>query len=251
MIFSYRVAPHQLRDTVTAVPHVFNGANKELTGEALQYSVADYCYNMLDKEEYQTEEYAPFRRLLVDILLYGEAAQKYVGYRTGELASWKLTAAQKAMGTDVSVPMTYASVKKADYETVGAADERASITNVALYLEAAVNVRFRFTASDLTGLRVVITDGTEVLEELVPDPKFKDDQGRYYVIFGRLNAGQMRKTIYATVMNGNKKVSNTYRYSIESYVESMKGKGHGAEFENLLDAMMRYGDSAAYYVSKK
>ena len=58
----------------------------------------------------------------------------------------------------------------------------------------------------------------------------------------------MRKTVYATMMKGNKKVSNTYRYSIESYAASMKGKGV-PNLDNLLDAMMRYGDSAAAYAS--
>lgn len=58
----------------------------------------------------------------------------------------------------------------------------------------------------------------------------------------------MRKTIYATVMKGNKAVSNTYRYSIESYVASMKDR-YGEKMDNLLDAMMRYGDSAAKYVA--
>ena len=56
----------------------------------------------------------------------------------------------------------------------------------------------------------------------------------------------MRKKIYATVMQGDVAVSNTYCYSIESYAASMKGK-HGEKLDNLLDAMMRYGDSAAKY----
>ena len=204
---------------------------------------------MLNKDEYQTDKYASLRRLLVDILLYGEAAQKYVNYKTDELASWNLTDGQRAMGTDVTIPMTYASVKDKDFETVSTEEERASITNAALYLEAAVNVQFKFTADDLTGLRLAVTDETQTLEEFVPDPAVKDDNGRYFVTFGGLNAGQMRKTIYAVVTDGEKKVSNTYRYSIESYVASMKGQDYGETFENLLDAMMRYGDSAAYYVS--
>ena len=73
-----------------------------------------------------------------------------------------------------------------------------------------------------------------------------DNKGRYYVTFDGLNAGQMRKTVYATVMKGNKKVSNTYRYSIESYVQSMRSE-NGTNLDKLLDAMMRYGDSAAAF----
>ncbi len=49
-------------------------------------------------------------------------------------------------------------------------------------------------------------------------------------------------------MKGDKRVSNTYRYSIESYAASMKGKGE--KLEKLLDAMMRYGNSAEAYAKQ-
>ncbi|MBR4731682.1 MAG: InlB B-repeat-containing protein, partial [Lachnospiraceae bacterium] len=77
LIFSYRVAPHQMGDAVTAVPHALNVDGRDVTGAEFTYSVAEYCYNMLNKEDYQTAAYAKLRRLLVDILLYGDAAQNY------------------------------------------------------------------------------------------------------------------------------------------------------------------------------
>jgi len=247
--FTYRVAPHHMGDKVTAVPHALNASGADVAGEAYRYSVAEYCYNMLNKEDYQGAAYAKLRRLLVDILLYGDAAQNYVGYKTNALAGANLTAAQRAMGTDVSTAMTYGNVKEKNYLTVDAANALASIEKAALYLEAAVNVQFKYVANDLTDLRVVVTDdeaGTNVIGECPADASLIDNKGRYYVTFGNLNAGQMRKTIYATVMLGDKKVSNTYRYSIESYAESVKGK-YDETLDNLLDAMMRYGDSAASF----
>ncbi|MBR4733972.1 MAG: choice-of-anchor J domain-containing protein [Lachnospiraceae bacterium] len=243
MIFSYRVAPHNMRDVVTAVPHALNANGEDVTGVSVDYSVTDYCYNMLGKDTYQTDAWAPFRRLLVDILLYGDAAQKYVGYKTTELPSWKLTSAQRAMGTNTSVTMVYNNVKDVNFETVNASDEKAKIVTAALYLEASVNIQFKFTADDLTGLKVVVTDGENVLETLTPDPSKKDSNGRYYVTFGKLNAGQMRKTVYATVMQGTKKVSNTMQYSIESYAAA-QSNSTVANLPELLHAMMRYGDSA-------
>ena len=244
MIFSYRVAPHNMRDVVTAVPHALNADGEDVTGVSVDYSVTDYCYNMLGKATYQTDAWAPFRRLLVDILLYGDAAQTYKGYKTTELPSWQLTSAQRAMGTDVTVPMVYTNVKNVNFETVNASDEKAKIVTAALYLEASVNIQFKFTAEDLTGLKVVVTDGEKVLDELTPDPSKKDGNGRYYVTFGKLNAGQMRKTVYATVMQGTKKVSNTMQYSIESYAEAQSNNSTVPNLPELLHAMMRYGDSA-------
>ena len=77
----------------------------------------------------------------------------------------------------------------------------------------------------------------------------QNDGELYYVNVDWLNAGEMRKTIYATVMKGDKKVSNTCRYSIESYVVSMRTDG-STKLDKLLDAMMRYGDSAAAYAKQ-
>ena len=251
LIFTYRVAPQTMGDVVTAVPHALNANGEDVTGVPMEYSVTEYCYNMLGKEAYQTAEWATFRRLLVDILRYGDAAQIYANYKTDNLASANLTAAQRAMGTDVSTAMTYGNVKEKNYLTVDAANALASMEKAALYLEAAVNVQFKFSTNDLSGLRVVITDDeacTNVIREHAVSAEKIDNNGLYYVNVDALNAGQMRKTIYATVMKGNAKVSNTYRYSIESYAQSMRGKGI-PNLDELLDAMMRYGDSAAAFVS--
>ncbi|MCR5459469.1 MAG: InlB B-repeat-containing protein [Acetatifactor sp.] len=252
LIFSYRVAPHQMGDAVTAVPHALNADGRDVTGAEFTYSVAEYCYNMLNKEDYQTAAYAKLRRLLVDILLYGDAAQNYAGYKTNELVGANLTAAQRAMGTDVSTAMNYQSVKEPLFAAAEEGYALATIEKAALYLEAAVNIQFKYTANNLAGLRLVITDNeacTNVIGEYEADASQIDKNGLFYVNVSCLNAGEMRRTIYMTVMKGDQKVSNTYRYSIESYAASMKGKG-GEKLDKLLDAMMRYGDSAAAYVGK-
>ena len=252
-VFTHRVAPHQMDDAVTAVPHALNANNTDVTGVEFTYSVADYCYNMLGKDVYQTDEYVTFRRLLVDILLYGDAAQVYAGHNANVLVSRNLTSAQRAMGTATDSEMTYVSGKDAEAATVNGEDELACIEKAALYLEAAVNILFKYTSNNLSDLRVVVTEdkeGTRVLGEYAADVSQIDDNGLYYVTFGNLNAGQMRKTVYATVMQGNKKVSNTYCYSIESYAASMKEK-NVPNLNPLLDAMMRYGDSASSYASRQ
>ncbi|MCR5460293.1 MAG: BspA family leucine-rich repeat surface protein [Acetatifactor sp.] len=250
-VFSLRVPPHKMGDVATIVPHAINSKGTDVAGESVSYSVAEYCYNMLGKEAYQGTQYAKLRRLLVDILRYGDAAQLYANYKTNALVSAQLTSAQRAMGTDVNVPMVYNSVKDKEFATVSASDALASIERAALFLEAAVNIQFKFSAQSLSGLSVVITDdakGANVLQRITPTADQIDENKLYYVNVDALNAGQMRKTIYATVMKGNKKVSNTYRYSIESYVQSMKGQGV-PNLDGLLDAMMRYGDSAAAYAN--
>ena len=184
LVFAVRVAPQQMGDEVTAVPHAISNAGEDVRGKAMVYSVKEYCYNMLNRATYQTAEYATFRRLLVDILLYGDAAQKYDGYKTKALVGKNLTEAHLAMGTNVTVPMSYQSVRKKNFATVE--NPLASIETAALFLEAAVNVQFKYEASDLTGLRVVVTEdeaGANVLGEYLAETSKIDDNGRYFVTF--------------------------------------------------------------------
>ena len=141
LIFNYRVVPYMMRETVTAVPYARNVSNEDVMGTAIEYSVAEYCKNMLGKENYQGDAYKTFRRLCVDILRYGDAAQRYKNYKTDELASAVLTKEQLAMGTDVTASMTYVNNRQDAYETVSDADRLATIETAALYLEAAVNVQ--------------------------------------------------------------------------------------------------------------
>ncbi|MCR5460289.1 MAG: hypothetical protein K6F51_10360 [Acetatifactor sp.] len=250
-VFTVRVAPHQLGDEVKVVPHgtgtVTHGL--DMQGVAMRYSVATYCRNMLSKNEYLGEDNESFRRLLVDILRYGDAAQIYMNYKTDDLVSSYLLDDQLYWGTDVNVPMIYHSVKDKNYATVSAESALANIEKASLFLEAAVNIQFKYSADNLRNLRIIVKDYEGVRDAYSADANLTDANGLYYVMFNKLNASEMRKTVYATVMRGNHPVSNTYRYSIESYAASMKGKGI-PNLDNLLDAMMRYGDSAADYVNQ-
>lgn len=250
LVFSFKVAPQEMGDVIRVVPCAYNANRDLIVGEPTEYSVAEYCKNMLDNEKYQSDEWTVFRRLLVDILHYGDVAQTYVNYKTDSLVSAFLSEEKRSMGTDVTIPMVYNSVKEKDYATVNASGKAASIDAAALFLEAAVNVQFKITAGYPDGLRVVMSDDesfARLLGSEFPSEDSVDEKGRYVVKFSGLNAGQMRKTIYAVVIQGKRAVSNTYRYSIESYVAAMKGKGV-PNLDNLLDAMMRYGDSAAAFV---
>jgi hypothetical protein len=66
----------------------------------------------------------------------------------------------------------------------------------------------------------------------------------YYVDFRKLHAGRMSDRVYATFHQGGKK-SVTIAYSIETYVK-LAGGGTGT-FQNLMKAMMKYGDAAKAY----
>ena len=58
----------------------------------------------------------------------------------------------------------------------------------------------------------------------------------------------MSETVYLTVYKNGVAVSNTLSYSIESYAYS-KQTSTDENLTNLLEAMMKYGNSAYAYVN--
>lgn len=231
------ISPHQMNDTIFATLYA-NYEGKEYVSETKEYSVATYCYNMLDK--HTTDEYAKLRTLLVDLLRYGEKSQIYKNYKTDNLVSSRLTEEQNKWGTEALPELK--SVQDTKYETL----ENPSVKwkGAGLNLQDSVTMRFMIATESIENLTVKVTSDSG--EWTISNDAFEKTEGGYYVFFNGLNAGQMSETVYLTVYNGETKVSNTVRYSIESYAHSMQNSADG-ELNDLLTAMMKYGNSAYSY----
>ncbi len=240
-VFTFdNIAPNQLNQTIYATLYgTKDGVEFEST--QVNYSVATYCYNMLDK--CADNKYAEFRTLLVDLLNYGAQSQTYTGYNTDNLANASLTDTQKAWGTS-STP-TLKTVQKLDFETI----ENPSVLwrGGGLVLDDSVTMRFIIQTDNIENLTVKMT--TDNKTYTVRASSFKSmGENLYYVYFNNLNASQMSETVYLTVYNGEEAVSNTLRYSIESYAYAKVG-GSDANLSDLLVAMMKYGNAAYNYVN--
>ena len=235
------IIPHQMNDTVYATLYAtYNGV--EYASATREYSVADYCYNMLSK--YGTEDYAKFRTLLVDLLNYGAKSQVFMNYNTGELVNAKLTDTQKAWGT--SEMRTLVTSQDTAYKTV---DSPSVLWKGAgLNLQKSVGMRFKITASNIENLTVRVTNDLGQ-QSIITSDTFEATEGGYYVFFDGLNAGQMSEVVYLTVYEGNRAVSHTIRYSIESYAYA-KQNGTDVKLAELVVAMMKYGDSAKAYANQ-
>lgn len=240
-VFTFRnIAPNQMNDTIYATLYatyegeLYNSATRE-------YSVAQYCYNMLGK--YPGDSYAKLRTLLVDLLNYGTQSQLYTSYNTTALVNGNLTDTQKAWGTNTAPALN--SVKNIAYETVE--NPKATWKSGGLKLEEAVTLRFKLAADSVEGLSVKIRTGSREWE--IDSSAFVETDGGYYVYFNGLHAGQMRESVYLTVYEGNTPVSNTACYSIESYAYEKQTSTTG-NLAALVKAMMCYGDSASAYESK-
>ena len=115
-------------------------------------------------------------------------------------------------------------------------------------------MKFVFNAASTDGLRVKITTADPAAPESVGNTWMITEfaqyaEGMYIANFDGFNADQMSDIVYVTVCDseGNA-ISNTYRYSIESYAYA-KSNDANSNLAALVKAMMKYGISAKNYNS--
>ena len=239
VVFAFTdIAPHQMNDLISATLYAqYDG--KEYESTVRTYSVAMYCYNMLAKST--GDSMAEFRTLLVDLLNYGAESQIYTGHHTNNLVNALLTEEHRAWGT--TTDREYVSVQDAAYVKID--NPAVSWKGAGLNLKDRVEIRVKLAADNIDNLRIKVTSDT-TSHWIIPAEKFEKTSGGYNVYFNGLNAGQMSKVVYLTVYNGDTPISNTVRYSIESYVANMQNNAD-TKLVSLLNAMMKYGDSAYNY----
>lgn len=228
------IAPHQIGDTVYATLYAaYNGV--KYASEVKEYGVSAYCYNMLNK--YNTSDYAELRTLLVDLLNYGTQSQIYMDYKTDRPVNAALTEEQAVWGTS-DAPDTESALNR-EYATVE--NPEAHWAGAGLNLKNSVTIRLILTAESIDGLEVRITDGTS--NWTVTSDRFETAGNYYYVYFSGFDASQMNRSVYVTVYKDDQAVSNTLRYSIESYAHAKIG-GADTALSELLTTMIKYGNSA-------
>ena len=239
MIFVYsNIAPNQMGDTIYATIYA------ELDGtiyqsETKEYSVSQYCYNMLSK--YSSDEYSKLRTLIVDLLNYGAESQIYTDYHIENLVTARLTNEQLSWGT-IESP-TLKTVQDIEYEVI----ENPAVTwiGAGLNLNNSITMRFKIATDSIERLQVKVSNASA--EWFIDSADFEQTSGGYYVYFNGFNAGQMRDSAFVTVYKDGEAISNTICYSIESYAYA-KQNSTDEKLNNILIAMMRYGDSAYAYI---
>ena len=133
-IFACQVAAKEMADDITAQIYV----NDEPVGNAITYSVQQYCENKLAKDNTGKS----LKNLLVAMLNYGSAAQVYFDHHTDDLANAILTADKRVM----------APVDPADLEdlqmAISGSDDGIAKSGASLLLEAETIVRYRVQLAD-------------------------------------------------------------------------------------------------------
>lgn len=238
-VFTFdNIAPNCINDVIYATLYGTKGGVEYLS-EKVEYSVAKYCYNMLNSTV--ASESAEFRALLVDLLNFGTESQIYTSYNTENLANAQLTDTQK----------TYATAEMRELKSVlNVATKTIENPTVkwkggSLYLAESVMIRLKIETESIENLTVLAECGDKTYV-IKPDSFKSLGNNQYYVYFNGLNATQMSETVNFTVYNGETAVSNTLSYSIESYASAKLG-GTDERLSDLVCAMMKYGDSARIY----
>ena len=239
-VFSYKgINPQLMNDKVTAVLHAKNG-KEEYTSPKKVMSVREYAYTMLDR--YNSDEHSKLRTLLVDLLNYGSATQKYVGYQSDNLANSDLTATQKSWASKNT--KEFKNIRNYDYKTIS--NPTVQWNSCGLVLGNAIMFKVKFTANNVENKTVEITLRNAKFTYDKND--FKDNgDGTYYVYCNELFAHELGDEVLLTVYENGVPCSNTMLFSVESYARLVRDNYKGTPLDEMITTMMLYGNSAKEY----
>ena len=242
-VFSFNdISPQMMTDKMSVtISGVKDG--KVCNSVAKDYSVAEYVYSQL-----ASTTSPKTRRLLVDMLKYGTAAQKFSNYNTSEFADADLTTKQSSWGTQELREFK-------DSASAPSSVGEVSWLGMGLDIEEIVGIAGWFDVSSTEGLYVKVTDENHNVLHTIYENDFMSVSGPNgtpvnMFKFDALTANQMSKVFGFTVYNAQgKDISGTYKYSIESYVKQCQSLTTNTNIIELLSAMMIYGDSVYNYVT--
>lgn len=230
-----------LCDPISLTLTALTGDGRTLHGETVTVTALDAIRALLNSESATGAQ----KRWCVDLLRYAAAAQKHFGYRTDALATDGLTAEQLALGGTRTVA---ADILAAEFERVADADFCAVIKSTTLSLTFAtrldllVKVGAAVRAADLT-LVIRDADGNRIDALSLADAAVNAD-GCLTVGTKAIGDGSYDRALFLTVyenfgMDGERAVSDTVRYSIETYIARCLA---GVD-DDLAAAMLNWSDA--------
>ena len=231
----------QMADEVKAQLHM------EKDGELFlspvdSYSIAQYAYSQLNKAGAKDS----LKALCADLLRYGKEAQSYKGYRTDALADGQMTESHRAYLSDAeAVQFGNHNLILSDLET-----PTVQWVGKALDLDSKVAVKYIFTAEGYDGsieelyLKVsyVNRNGQLTTATVTGAQIYDSAKGRYSFTFDGLLAAELRSVVDAAIYRGDTRLSQTLRYSPDTY-----GNNKTGQLLSLCKALFAYADSAKAY----
>ncbi|MBR2334452.1 MAG: hypothetical protein IKA59_03825 [Clostridia bacterium] len=211
------------------------------------FSVVQYAHKMLSNSSAKSE----LKTFLVDLLNYGSAAQVYFDYNTENLANAGLTDEQKAYATaDVA---SVESIK----EKIESAEDEVRVQGVSLSLVNTIDAHIRFDLYNRTTADVYATiDYIDIHGEnktmTIDGNDFESLVGlenKYFIVFSEYGVTQMGDAFTVKFYDKatDEAIGDTFTYSIESYLARALEKANNQALVDILEAMIKYGNSAEIY----
>ncbi len=234
----------RMGDMVEAMLHMTSGG-RAYYSKTDSYSVATYAYAMLN-----SSSDSKMLTLCADLLRYGAEAQSYKGYRTDALVNAAMTEKHRGYLSD-----TAALRFTATDSFLGDLDApMLTWVGKTLDLGSKVGMKFVFSTAnysgDITNLSMKVTyqgsNGEPKTATLTGAEVYNAAKGYYSFTFYGLLASELRTVVDAAIYEGDIQLSETLRYSAETYAS----KTGGTTLEALSKALFAYSDSAKAYFTK-
>ena len=233
-----------INDVIESTLYMTKGEQR-YTSSTDRYSVSQYAYSQLGKEEASEK----LKSLCANLLRYGAKAQIYKEYRTNHLATYAMTESMMHYVTaEEDVVFGNTNLILEDLS-----DPAITWVGKTLDLGTRVNVKFVFSAEDYIGsvedltLRVQYTDAEGATQVLyLKDPQgYNESKQQYSFTFSGLLAAELRSVLSVQVYSGLTPLSCSMVYSADTY-----GNNKSGSLGELCKAIFAYSDSAKDYFNK-
>ena len=242
--FDYKeVSAKEIGDTLTASLG-FTKGEREYNGKVDEYSLKQYAEERLAASANES-----FKRLLVDLLNYGAAAQSYFEYKTDKHVNADLTEEQKALSLGKYNGIT----KVVSDEDTGVYEAEITRKNIKFgnRIELLVATSFGID-SNLSGVKLKVVYTTASGEEGVEtidgaDFVYRTDVNSFAAYFNGLKASELRSVLFLTLVRGDEAISATVKYSLDTYAANRLEASTDENYKELLKKTLIYSDSAKNY----
>jgi hypothetical protein len=214
----------------------------EYISQTDSYSVAAYAYTALNQN---TD--SKMLALCANLLRYGAEAQSYKKYRTDALVDAAMTETHRSYLWDTAaLNFTTTDKKLGDL-----ANPTITWVGKTLDLGSKVGVKYVFNTKNYTGnladlsMKISYLDSKGVAQTvtLTGAQAYGSTGTQYSFTFYGLLASELRTVLDAAIFQGETQLSETLRYSAETYAYNTRGN----VLEPLCRALFAYSDSALIF----
>ncbi|MCQ2427909.1 MAG: hypothetical protein MJ137_05855 [Clostridia bacterium] len=245
------ISASEIGNEISAVLHAeYDG--KDYCSGSDNYNIKKYAYTMLG----QSTAKASLKTLLVDLLNYSAASQKWFDYNLDNPVNAELTDAQKQLGTQGAVSFDSMNLPEGAVlpEAAASFNSRAVVlgSNIELkyYMILPADVALSRVSLSLTYSSLI--DGSK--SAVIPGTSFIKEKDRYSAKLSTVRACDLGQPVTAVILIDGVPASSEMVYNAEAYARNMinicdenPGNAVYADLKNLLEEMVKYSRSAKAY----